>query len=303
MIIPPYLKKGDLVAIVCTARAFSIEEVQPAIKWLENLGLKVRLGSTIGKKHFQFGGTDAERTADFQTQMDDNEVKAIWCARGGYGTVRMADDLNFEHFLKHPKWVIGYSDVTVLHSIIHNLGIATLHGIMAFSVPNAPKEILNAFAENIFGTWKAIRCNADDFNQTGSANAVVVGGNLSMLYSMCGSTSGLNTDGKILFIEDLDELLYHVDRMMYNLKRNGYLDNLSGLIVGGMTDMRDHDNPFGYDAKTIIKELVKDKPYPVCFDFPAGHIANNNAILLGAKALLEVKENEVVFTQQQQIQV
>ena len=131
----------------------------------------------------------------------------------------------------------------------------------------------------------------------------MIGGNLSMLYSMCGSTSGLDTTDKILYIEDLDELLYHVDRMMYNLKRNGYLDNLAGLIVGGMTDMRDHDNPFGYDAKTIIKDLVKDKNYPVCFDFPAGHIANNNAILLGGKAFLDVKESEVVFSQQHKIQV
>jgi muramoyltetrapeptide carboxypeptidase len=288
MIIPPYLKKGDTVALVCTARKFTPQEAQPAIELLESWGLKVKLGKTIGMDNFQLGGTDQERADDFQKMLDDDSVHAIWCARGGYGTVRIIDKIDFSSFLKNPKWILGFSDVTVLHSHIHNLGVATIHSIMPFSVPKAEELAKETLRKALFGASLMYEIPNSDYNKKGNTKGVLVGGNLSILYSLLGSKSAINTENKILYIEDLDEYLYHIDRMMMNLKRNGYFDKISGIIVGGMTDMHDNQIPFGMNAQQIILDVTKEYNIPICFDFPAGHLPDNRALILGKEVLLEV---------------
>ncbi|WP_413513091.1 S66 peptidase family protein [Myroides odoratus] len=291
---PPYLKKNDKVTILCTARKFSVEEAKPAIELMESWGLQVVLGQTIGLDNFQLGGTDAERIADFNAQLRDPEIKAIWCARGGYGTVRIIDEIDFSPLKKQPKWIIGFSDVTTLHSHLHTLGIATIHGIMAFSVPLAKEEAKSSLHSALFGKPLHYTIPAVVKNRPGKAKGELVGGNLSILYSLLGSVSSINTKGKILFIEDLDEYLYHVDRMMYNLKRNGLLQNLAGLIVGGMTDMHDNSIPFGYNAHEIILDAVKNYDYPVVFHFPAGHGISNWALKLGTIVELDAQDDQVI---------
>lgn len=290
---PESLKKGDKVAIVCTARKFSRVEAESAIELLTSWGLEVVLGSTIDLDNYQLGGTDEERAADFNQQLNDTSIKAIWCARGGYGTVRIIDDIDFTAFIENPKWIIGFSDVTVLHSHIHNLGVETIHGLMAFSIPKSTPESRDSLYKALFGRELIYTIAPEVENKLGESEGEVVGGNLSILYSLLGSKSSMNTAGKILFIEDLDEYLYHVDRMMHNLKRNGLLDNLKGLIVGGMTDMHDNAIPFGYDAKQIILSILKEKDYPIAFNFPAGHGEVNLALPMGRKAKLSVEESKV----------
>ena len=295
MKIPPYLKKGDTVALVCTARKFFPEEAQPAIDLLKSWGLEVKLGKTIGLDSCQLGGTDKERASDLQEMLDDKDIKAVWCARGGYGTVRIIDILDFTKFKKHPKWIVGFSDVTVLHSHLHNLGFATLHSIMPFTVPKAPDEVKETLRKALFGESLKYTVPAKGYELRGKAKGQLVGGNLSILYSLLGSKSSLSTKGKILFIEDLDEYLYHIDRMMQNLKRNGYFDGLKGLVVGGMTDMHDNEIPFGQNEVGIITEIVKEYNIPVCFYFPAGHVKDNRTLILGKEVEFEVNSEEIVL--------
>jgi len=291
MKIPPYLKEGDTIALVCTARKFTLEEAQPAIKLLESWGLKVKLGKTIGLDNSQLGGSDIERATNLQTMLDDDSIQGIWCARGGYGTVRIIDKINFSKFIKNPKWVMGFSDVTVLHSHIHNLGVATLHSIMPFSVPKAEETAKESLRKTLFGENINYEIPSSSYNKIGKTKGVLVGGNLSILYSLLGSKSSINTENKILYIEDLDEYLYHVDRMMMNLKRNGYFDKIRGIIVGGMTDMHDNQIPFGRNASEIILDITQEFDIPVCFDFPAGHLSDNRALILGNEVEFEVSES------------
>ena len=295
MKIPPYLEKGDTVALVCTARKFSPEEAQPAIDLLQSWGLQVKLGKTIGLDSCQLGGTDTERAGDLQEMLDDDNIKAIWCARGGYGTVRIIDSLDFTKFKKHPKWIMGFSDVTVLHSHLNTLGIASLHSIMPFTVPKAPDEVKETLRKALFGEDIKYVVPAKGYEIQGKAKGQLVGGNLSILYSLLGSKSSLNTKGKILFIEDLDEYLYHIDRMMQNLKRNGYFENLKGLIVGSMTDMHDNEIPFGQNEVGIVMEIAKKYHFPVCFYFPAGHQKDNRTLILGKDVQFEVNDEEVIL--------
>jgi muramoyltetrapeptide carboxypeptidase len=293
MKIPPYLKKGDTVAIVCTARKFFPEDAIPAKELLESWGLKTKLGATIGLDSCQLGGTDLERAADFQKMMDDENIKAIWCARGGYGTVRMVDLLDFTKFKKNPKWIMGFSDVTVLHSQANTERVASLHCIMPFTVPKASDEVKETLRKALFGEQIEYVISSKPYDIQGKASGELVGGNLSILYSLLGSKSSLDTKNKILFIEDLDEYLYHIDRMMQNIKRNGYFENVKGLVVGGMTDMHDNEIPFGQNAVQIITAIAKEYNIPVCFDFPAGHVKDNRALQLGKKVDFEVNEKEV----------
>ena len=295
MKIPAYLQKGDTVAIVCTARSFTRDEAQEAVLLFESWGLNIVFGSTIDINANQLGGTDEQRTDDLQRMMDDNSIKAIWIARGGYGTVRIIDQLDFSKFIQNPKWVIGFSDITVLHSHIHNLGIATLHAIMPYSVPKALTEAKETLRQALFNEDYQIEIPSNSSNKTGNAEGLLVGGNLSIIYSLLGSKSSINTKNKILYLEDLDEYLYHIDRMFYNLKRNGYFDDLNGLIIGGMTDMHDNQIPFGYDVKQIVLDITKEFGFPVCFEFPAGHIPDNRALKLGTKVRLEVNEVETTL--------
>lgn len=295
MIIPQFLKVGDTVAIVCTARKFFPEDAKPAIDLLESWGLKVKLGKTIGLDNFQLGGTDNERTADFQAQLDDEKVKAIWCARGGYGTVRIIDLLDFSKFKKHPKWTMGFSDVTVLHSQLNIERVASLHSIMPFTVPNAPEEVKETLRKALFGETISYSIPSKSYDVKGTASGELVGGNISILYSLLGSKSAIDTKDKILFIEDLDEYLYHIDRMMYNLKRNGYFENVKGIIVGSMSDMHDNEIPFGQNEVQIITEIAKENRIPIVFQFPAGHQSDNRTLILGKQVDFEVTESAVVL--------
>lgn len=292
---PPYLKKGDKVAIVCTARSYSSDEAVEAISLFESWGLEIEFGSTIDVNVNQLGGTDEQRTEDLQRMLDRKDIKAVWIARGGYGTVRIIDQIDFSGFVQNPKWVIGFSDITVLHSHIHNLGVATLHAIMPYSVPRALPEARETLFRALFNEEYSFRIKSDPGNKSGVTEGLLIGGNLSIIYSLLGSRSSLDTSGKILYLEDLDEYLYHIDRMFYNLKRNGYFDKLKGLIIGGMTDMHDNQIPFGYDVKQIVLDITKEFGFPVCFEFPAGHIPDNRALKLGTKVRLEVNEVETTL--------
>ncbi len=287
-----YIRQKDVVGIISTARKISVQEIQPAITLLESWNLKVKIGKTIGLEENQFAGTEEERAKDFQDMLDDDEVNAIWCARGGYGTVRIIDALDFSKFKKNPKWIVGYSDVTVLHNHINNLGIETLHATMPINVAKNTSEALNSLKDAWFGKQLKYSIRTDKLNKLGEAKGELVGGNLSMLYSLLGSETAIKTDGKILFIEDLDEYLYHVDRMMQNLKRNGYFDKLNGLIVGSMSDMNDNTIPFGKTAKQIVFDCCKDYDFPICFDFPAGHVDDNRALIFGRNIELKVGRNK-----------
>jgi muramoyltetrapeptide carboxypeptidase len=293
MIIPQFLKAGDTVAIVCTARKFFPEDAKPAIDLLESWGLNVKLGNTIGLDNCQLGGTDNERAADFQAQLDDENVKAIWCARGGYGTVRIIDALDFTKFKKRPKWIMGFSDVTVLHSQLNVERVATLHSIMPYTVPNAPEEVKETLRKALFGETISYSIPSKSYDVKGTASGELVGGNISILYSLLGSKSAIDTKDKILFIEDLDEYLYHIDRMMYNIKRNGYFENVKGIIVGSMTDMHDNEIPFGQNEVQIITEIAKENCIPIAFQFPAGHQSDNRTLILGKQVAFEVNEKEV----------
>lgn len=294
MVTPHFLNHGDTIGVVSTARKISTQELQPLLHLIESWGLKYVLGETINAESNQYAGDDSDRFKDFQKMLDDSIVKAIWCARGGYGTVRIIDRLDFSEFKKNPKWIVGYSDVTVLHSHIHNFGIETLHANMAIDIATKTQETRDSIKKVLFGKDYEIKAASDNLlNRNGDAKGELIGGNLSLLYSLIGSPSELKTTGKILFIEDLDEMLYHIDRMMQNLKRNGLLKNIQGLIVGGMNDMKDNSIPFGKTAEEIVKEAVSEHNYPVCFDFPAGHINDNRALILGRIVNLGVS-NEAV---------
>jgi muramoyltetrapeptide carboxypeptidase len=296
MIRPNYLQKGDTVAIVSTARKVFEKELIPALSILKNWKLNVVLGTSIEAEEHQFAGNDKLRASDFQEMLDNPKIKAIWCARGGYGTIRMLDLLDFSNFKNNPKWIIGYSDVTVLHSHLHQLGFETLHAQMPVSIETKTAACIQSLKNSLFGNNNIIIIPSEASNVTGNTKGVVVGGNLSMLYSLCGSSSSISTKGKILFIEDLDEYLYHIDRMLQNLKRNGMLDQLEGLIIGGMTQIHDNDIPFGQSTEEIILSICNDYNYPIVFNFPAGHIKDNRALILGRKAELIISKTETILT-------
>jgi len=288
MITPPYLQKGDTVAIVATARKHIDDDLKLAKEFLENWGLKVVLGSSIGLDQNQLAGTDEDRARDFQQQLDNKNVKAIWCVRGGYGTVRMVDLIDFSKFKKQLKWVIGFSDVTVLHSHLSTLGFESIHGMMPVNIPRATPEAKETLRKALFGESLSYAIPYDKMNKLGKAKGELVGGNLSILYSLFGSESAIDCTDKILFLEDLDEYLYHIDRMMMNLKRNGCLESLKGIVIGSMTKMKDNDIPWGKNALQIIEEVTKTYNIPVVYHFPAGHIPDNRALIFGRQVTLEV---------------
>ncbi len=294
MITPPRLIKGNTIGIVSTARKISKTELSPLLNLLTEWGLSYRLGKTIEAEDHQYAGDDNLRTQDFQEMMDDASIHAIWCARGGYGTVRIIDALDFSNFKKQPKWIIGYSDVTVLHNHIHNFRIETLHANMATEIDTKTEATRNGIYKVLFGEDYTVSYDPKSkFYRGGMAKAPLVGGNLSLLYALLGSPSDIDTEGKILFIEDLDEMLYHIDRMMQNLKRNGKLKGLKALIVGGMSDMKDNTIPFGKTAEEIVWEAIQEYDYPVCFGFPAGHIEDNRALIMGRTTILQITPSHV----------
>ncbi|MEI8007053.1 MAG: LD-carboxypeptidase [Bacteroidota bacterium] len=293
MIQPPFLKKGDKIAILSPARSITFEEVHPAMKLLQKWGLEVILGSYIFNQENQMAGSDFQRAKDFQTMLDDASIRAIFCSRGGYGVVRIIDRLDFSRFLRYPKWIVGYSDITVLHSHIHrHFGIETLHATMPLNMPENRHGSLTVetMRKALFGEEMAYSRRLGTLDRTGAGEGILTGGNLSILYSLMGSHSQVDTRGKILFLEDIDEYLYHIDRMMMNLKRAKILGDLKGLIVGSMHEMKDNAVPFGYTANQIIANAVKEYRYPVCYDFPSGHGPENLALILGRNVRLIVDE-------------
>ncbi|MCD4789037.1 MAG: LD-carboxypeptidase [Bacteroidales bacterium] len=299
MTTPGYLKKGDSIAIVAPAGKISKEKINAAVKIFESWGLKVVLGKHLFHAYHQFSATDQERAADFQCMLDDKSVKAIICARGGYGVVRIIDRLDFSVFVKNPKWIVGFSDITIFFShILTNYGIETLHAIMPLNFPDSDKEneSLLTLRKALFGEPLNYTFSSFPLSRKGEGEGVLTGGNLSILCSLIGTKSDINTDNKILFIEDVSEYLYRLDRMMWQMKRAGKLESLAGLIVGRMTEMKDNEIPFGKNAYEIIAEAVKEYNYPVCYGFPAGHTDDNRALILGRKIKLTVNDDITTIT-------
>lgn len=298
---PPYLKAGDTIGITSPAGFITMPEILPAIAMIESWGFKVKIGKTIDKRDFTMGGTDQERAADLQQMLDDPEIKAIMCARGGYGLVRIIDLLNFDRFVKIPKWIIGFSDVTVLHCHLNRqFGIASIHSKMCNSFPTDPAVADAMQLATIMSIKKLLKGENMQYqgpivgiNKPGRASGILVGGNLSIIESMAGTKSDLITDGKILFVEDTGEYLYNLDRMFWNLKRTGKLDRLAGLIIGGFkVKPDDPGEEFGKTIYDIVQEKISHYGYPVAYDFPVGHQKNNFALKCGVKHSLEVGANE-----------
>ncbi len=298
MIVPEYLKQGDKIGLVATARKISKKELNPAINLLESWGLKILYGENLFQEYNQFSGTIFQRAYDIQQMIDDDNIKAIFCVRGGYGTVQIIDYLNFDKLLKSPKWIIGYSDVTVLHSHMHNLGLSSMHATMPINFQENTNEVIKNLHAALFGLKYCVKAPAHRLNKYGTIECEIVGGNLSILYSLLGSSSDIDTAGKILFLEDLDEYLYHIDRMIMNLKRNNKFQKIKALIIGSMSNMNDNTIPFGLNAEEIINTHITEFNFPVCFGFPAGHINNNQCIKLGVKSSLEINEKGVVLIQE-----
>lgn len=292
MIIPPYLQKGDAIGLVCPAGFMPLEKVQTAIETLQQWGFNVVTGKTVGGESTNyFSATDEERLNDLQEMMDDKNIKAIMCARGGYGTGRIIVKLSFKKFKKNPKWIIGFSDITVLHSHLYsNYNIASLHAPMAaaFNDEGYKNEYVQSLYLALVGTEANYKCETHEFNKPGIVEGRLVGGNLSLLAHLVGTSSDINTKNKILFIEDIGEYIYNVDRMMYQLKRSGKLKKIAGLVVGKFSDMKDTERPFGQTAEEVIRDIVKEYDYPVCFNFPASHEKENYALKVGAKYTLTV---------------
>lgn len=292
MISPPFLKKGDKIGIVAPARKISRQELAKPIEIIEDNGYEVVCSDELFAIDNQFAGSDNVRASDLQKMLDDPYIKAVFFARGGYGSVRIIDRVDFTNFIKSPKWLVGYSDITVFHNhIVRNYNIQTLHGSMPINFVSNTSESLLSLFKALEGNPHNITFKTHLLNRSRPVQGNVVGGNLSVLYSLLGSNSFPDTDGKILFIEDLDEYLYHIDRMMMGFRRAGKLEKLAGLIVGGMSDMNDNIVPFGRTAEEIIHHIVMDYNYPVFFGLPAGHVDNNMAIIMGRDISIENNNN------------
>lgn len=296
---PPYLVPGDTIGLVCPAGFMPMEKITTCISTLENWGYRVKLGKTLGGDSANyFSGTDEERLADLQSMLDDDEVKAVLCARGGYGTGRIIDQVDFKKFKQNPKWIIGYSDITVLHCHLYsNYYISSLHAPMAgaFNDGGAENEFVQSLKTTLEGKKQKYNCPVHAFNRKGEAIGELVGGNLSLLAHLNGTDSDIKTKGRILFIEDVGEYTYNVDRMLYQLKRSGKLSKLAGLIVGGFTDMKDTERPFGQTVEEVIRDVVKEYDYPVCFGFPVSHSDNNYALKVGVGYKLKVTKSKVLL--------
>jgi muramoyltetrapeptide carboxypeptidase len=291
------IQKGDTVGILALASKVDFEVLRPAIELMENVwGLKVVLGESLTSEYHQFAGTDAVRANDFQMMLDNPEIKAIFSARGGYGSSRLLDSIDFTAFQKQPKWVVGFSDITAVHCHIHTLNIESLHATMPkLFLQEGGEESLESLRKILFGEEVNYKLEPHQMNRLGVANGQIIGGNLALLAHIIGSKSDINYDGKILFLEDINEYLYNIDRMMIQLKRSGKLQNLAGLIVGSFSGCQDNDVPFGKTANEIIQETVADYDFPVCYGFPVGHEVNNWAMPCGREMSLLVEEYGVTL--------
>ena len=290
MITPNYLIPGDTIALVAPAGIIKNKTaIEEAVSIAKEWGLHVVVGENVFAKNNHFAGSDLERLKDFQRALNDSKIKAIWCARGGYGSVRIIDQLDFTIFKKNPKWIIGYSDITVFHSHVHNLGFETLHAMMPvnFQIPEEDRtNSVRTLHDALFGKKIQYLIPLNSNNKLGVAEGIGVGGNLTLLENLLGTVSSINTENKILFIEEIGEYKYHIDRMLWALKRNGYFEKCAGLLVGGMTLLKKNDPSFGQSIEELILSIVENYSFPVVFDFPAGHDNENCALFLGRKIKL-----------------
>jgi muramoyltetrapeptide carboxypeptidase len=297
--IPPYLQKGDTIGIVAPAGFMPIEKMQTCIETLDSWGYNVHMGATThSHSENYFSGTDEERLNDLQQMLDDRSVKAILCARGGYGTSRIIDNISFKKFRKHPKWIIGFSDITVLHAhIFSKYKIASLHAPMAaaFNDGEFDNPYIHSLKDALSGIPSHYECATHAFNKMGEAKGELVGGNLSLLAHLIGTKSDVKTKDRILFLEDVGEYLYNVDRLLLQLKRSGKFDKLAGLIIGGFTESKDTERPFGKSAYDIIYEQVGDYDFPICFGFPVSHDKENYALKIGVEFQLQVQSEKVTL--------
>jgi len=300
---PKYLKTGDTVAIVAPSGVLAKNQnyILKAKKLLKSWGLEVVIGENVFKRFGHFAGNDKDRASDFQKALDDKSIKAIWCARGGYGAMRIIDDLNYNKYILNPKWIIGYSDITAIHNDLHIIGSESIHAIMCNSLNNGEIEknkSVSLLKSVLFGEKIEYNISGNKYNKVGNSEGQIVGGNLTLLHSLIGSKSSIDTDKKIIFIEDLGEYHYHIDRMLKTLKRAGYFNNCAGIIVGDFINFRKNSTPFGQNIYEIILETVKEYDFPVVFDFPAGHGEKNYPIILGRKIKLDVtkKQASIIFS-------
>ena len=298
---PPYLKKGDLIGITCPAGYMAKEKAQTCIETLQQWGFEVMVGKTLGSSsNNYFSGTDEERLNELQAMLDDESIKAILCGRGGYGVSRIIDQLDFTRFKKKPKWIIGYSDITILHAHIYsNHKIASIHAPMAAAFNNGEyeNEYIASLHKAIIGKKANYKCAAHPYNKQGTATGELIGGNLSLLTHIIGTPSDIKTKNKLLFIEDIGEMIYNTDRMLYQLKRSGKLNGLAGLIIGGFTDVKDTDRPFGKSIEEVIHDVVKEYDYPVCFNFPVSHERENYALKVGVQYVLKIGKKNAQLTE------
>ena len=296
LIKPPYLKKGDTIMILAPAgRIKNKSSIDAGIKLANHWGLVVFLGNHLFTQNHTFAGTEEQRLEDLQKALDDPSIKAIWAARGGYGAVRIIDDIDFTEFERNPKWIIGYSDITVLHNKLNGMGYASIQGQMPLTLDledPVQKPSIVSLKKALFGKKLRYKLESNTRNRPGEGSGVLVGGNLSIVYSMLGSDTELDMDGKVLFVEDVGEALYHIDRMMISLKRAGYFENCKGLIVGDFRLKKNEGNSFGESLEDIMMRVVKDYDFPVIFDFPAGHLDDNRALIFGNPVELKVTEKK-----------
>lgn len=296
MISIPPLKKNDLIYITAPAKAIEEEHVLNAKRFFENKGYRVEISKNCCGQHHYFSGTDEERTADLQYAFDNPEVKAIICARGGYGSIRILDKLQWASMIRNPKWLLGFSDITIFHQRLFRFDILSIHGTMPLNFETNSKEALDTLMDCLNQKSYTISAKTDPSNKFGKTQGQLVGGNFSILYSLLGTDDQIDYSGKILFIEDIAEHLYHLDRMLYSFQKSGILNKISGLMVGGMTNMQDTSIPFGSTYEEIILDHLKYRNIPVAFGFPIGHIPDNRAVIVGAEYSFSVDENGSVLS-------
>lgn len=290
------LNKGDLIEILAPAKAIEKEHVDFAKNTLENLGFKVRISQHCLGQYNYFSGTISQRLSDFQKAIDDDEVKAILCARGGYGCVQLVDKIQWANMLRYPKWIIGFSDVTVFHQKLSAMGLKSVHATMPLNFAQNSKESISTLINAIKGDKYSITSEQNSFNRIGEAQGTLRGGNLSILFSLLGTDDHIEFEESILFVEDLAEQIYHLDRMFYAFAKAGILNRIKGLVIGGMTDMKDTAVPFGMSYEEVILSHFEYRKIPICFNFPAGHINDNRALIIGSEVVLNVDQKGAKLT-------